>query len=93
MTEKTYLVVGAGGVAGHPAGDKFKASAHPELNLAALVQGGHLEDVTKQGPLRCPACAKRGKAADKKRTYASLLELREHYGRNHPALAAPVEEE
>ena len=93
MAEKTYRVVGPATVAGRAPGTKFKASQYTELNLAALVQGGLLEDVTKQWPRKCPACQKKGTAADKKRTYASLLDLREHYGRKHKALAAPAEEE
>lgn len=50
MADNTYRVVSP--VAGYAAGETFKAADHPELNLAALVEGGFLEVVTRQKPRR-----------------------------------------
>jgi len=89
MVEKQYKVVGPQEVAGHKTGETFAWTVQSELE-AMLVEGGHLVVVSApETKAPCPACAETGKAADKKRTYATAAEMAEHYASDHPALAAP----
>lgn len=88
--EKEYKVVGPHLVAGHSTDEKFKAEFHPELELA-LVNGGHIKVLSKPEPLKCEACQAHGNQKEKRATFKDLLDLREHYGKEHPALAAPTE--
>ena len=60
------------------------------LNVDALLSRGFLTEMPQK--LKCDACQDSGSAADKKKTYVSLLDLRDHYGAEHPALAAPAAE-
>jgi hypothetical protein len=60
------------------------------LALAPLEEGGFIKKIA-EATYNCPACKEHGTAAQKKEIYKSLLELREHYGKDHPGLAAPSE--
>jgi hypothetical protein len=94
--EKTYEVAGTSEVAGHKPGERFRYTFHPELE-GFLIDGGAIRVVTgpkaKADRLHCPACEAHGTKTEKAKTYADLLDLREHYGKAHPALAAPAGEE
>lgn len=87
--KKTYLVAGGSIVLGHSPGEEFEAEL-PHEQENALVYGGALK-VLKADKLECPACKEQGKKRVRK--FDSLNELREHYGKDHPALAAPAGEE
>lgn len=59
------------------------------LVIPALVYSGFVEQVS--GPkIPCELCQEQGSAKDKKATY-TLEELKAHYGKAHPAFAAPEE--
>lgn len=94
MAEKEYVVVGPHKVYGHQTGEKFKATFVPDLE-AYFLKAGHLKvyggKESQPAELKCEACKEHGSPAEKKATYKSLGALREHYGKEHPALAAPTE--
>lgn len=73
-----------------PAGTAATESELEGLAVEPLLASGFLVEGEQQ--MRCPACqadeAATKKAKDAK--YDSLLDLREHYMKDHPALAAPA---
>ena len=75
-----------------PAGTEADEPELAGLDTDSLVKGGFLEEIAQ--PILCPACvdapAGEGTAASRKKKYADILELREHYMKDHPALAAPA---
>lgn len=73
------------------AGDEVDEAALEGLNVDALVESKWLEPLAEK--LSCDACANDPKAskAAKGKSYKDTLELRDHYAKDHPALAAPAE--
>jgi hypothetical protein len=94
MAEKDYKVVGNHTVLGNAPGVVFTADLAPHLENF-YVTAGHLavDKEAKAEPLRCPACKAHGTKAQGAVKYGSLLDLQEHYAKDHIGLAAPVEEE
>ena len=78
-----------------PAGEEVTESQLAGLNVEALLQGmtQEGEPFLKAEPekLHCPACEETGTKEEAKKTYKDLNALRAHYGKDHPALAAPTQ--
>lgn len=80
-------------LAEYPAGSTVTADQLAGLNVPALEEGGFLKR-EKGDPIPCPHCSEHGKnKKEREQEFKDLLELREHYGKEHPGLAAPTEED
>ena len=71
-------------------GDEITASPDDGADYAALVEGGFLEEIEPR--VACPAC-ELDKSVKKVPSFEKAETFSEHYGKDHPALAAPDFEE
>lgn len=73
-----------------PSGAEVGEDELAGLVVPALEAGGFIRKIA-DATYQCDACRAHGTADEKKAVYKTLLELRDHYGSNHPGLAAPTE--
>lgn len=92
MPERKYKVVGPHTVLGHDPETEFVYVLTPG-DEAYYFNTGHLAaagKAAKEPELLCEACQAHGNAEQKKTGYKNIVALREHYGKEHPALSAPT---